>query len=86
MLDGETVTVEGVLRAPFFFPFAMVSSRFRSRRKLIRSAASAGRCPSGGRRLRPGISRDRVREAMTAIAARLQRDYPDTNARKVSIT
>lgn len=88
VLDGETVTVVGVLRAPFFFPlrdgeFAVPLAPDTDPQRGVRGSVSRLRVVG---RLRPGISRDHAREAMTAIAARLQREYPDTNARKVAIT
>jgi predicted permease len=36
--------------------------------------------------LKPGVSRDHARDALTAIAARLQREHPGTNARKAGVT
>jgi putative ABC transport system permease protein len=88
VLDGETFTVVGVLRPSFFFPvrdaeFAAPLAPDADPRRGIRASMAFLRTVG---RVRPGISPDRAHEEMTAIAARLQREYPETNARKIGVT
>lgn len=88
ILDDETFTVVGILRPSFFFPvrdaeFAAPLAPDADPLRGIRGSVAFLRVVG---RLRPGISRERARDALTAIAARLQHEYPDTNARKVGVT
>jgi putative ABC transport system permease protein len=88
LLDEEPHTVVGVLRPSFFLPLrdAELAVALRPEsdpRHGIRSSVAFLRVVG---RLRPGVSRARARAALGAIAARLQREHPDTNARKVGVT
>jgi putative ABC transport system permease protein len=79
-LNGRTYDVVGVMPPAFAFPgrdvqlwmpLAYAPSLFATARRphWLRVVA----------RLRPGVSLDRARQDMTAIAGRLERQYPDTN-------
>jgi putative ABC transport system permease protein len=81
-LNGRNFEVIGVMPRQFFFPnhevqmyipFGVKPDFFTRIRRphMLRVIA----------RLRPGISMDRAQGEMTAIAARLERDYPDTNTK-----
>jgi predicted permease len=88
VLDGQPFTVVGVLRPAFFFPvreaeIAVPLALDEDPRRAIRGSEAFLRAVG---RLRPGISAAQARDALTAIAARLARDYPETNARKVGVT
>ena len=88
VLDDEAFTIVGVLRPFFFFPVrdAELAIPFvpdADPRRPVRGSGSFLRAVG---RLRPGVSREQARDALTAIAARLQREYPDTNGRKEAIT
>jgi predicted permease len=88
VLDEEPHTVVGVLRPSFFFPvrdaeFATPLSLDADPRRGIRGSVAFLRVIG---RLKPGISRARAGEALSAVSARLQREYPDTNARKIGVT
>ena len=80
MLNGRTYDVVGVMPPAFAFPgrdvqlwmpLAYAPSLFTTARRphWLRVVA----------RLRTGVSLDRARQDMTAIAGRLERQYPDTN-------
>ena len=88
VLDEETFTVVGVLPPSFFFPvrdgeLAAPLVLEADPRRGIRSSVAFLRTVG---RLKPGVSHERARDALTAISARLQREHPDTNARKVGVT
>jgi predicted permease len=88
VLDGEAFTIVGVLRPGFFFPareaeLAAPLVPDADPRRGIRASVAFLRMVG---RLRPRVPRDQAREAITAIAARLQRDFPETNARKVGVS
>ena len=81
-LNGNKFEIVGVMPRQFFFPnhevqmyipFGVKHAFFTTVRRphMLRVVA----------RLRPGISLDRARANMTGIAARLERDYPDTNTK-----
>jgi len=87
VLDDEPLTVVGVLRPSFFFPlrdaeFAAPLVPSTDPRRGIRGSVATLRAVG---RLRPGTSPARARDALNAIATRLQREYPDTNGRKAGV-
>jgi putative ABC transport system permease protein len=88
VLDDQTFTVVGVLRPAFFFP--VPDAEFASPLALdtdpLRAARNSGANIRAVGRLRPGISPEQARDALNAIAARLQHDYPETNAAKLAVT
>jgi predicted permease len=88
VLDDQTFTVVGVLRPSFFFPVrdAEFAAPLAPDTDPLRGVRGSGANIRAVGRLRPGISRDRARDALTAVAARLQREYPDTNAGKSAVT
>jgi putative ABC transport system permease protein len=86
-LDGEGYTVVGVLPADLVLPsrdidilapLAADTDPLRRERGSIAFVRMVGR-------LKPGVTRHRAEEALTAIAARLRHDYPDSNARKIGV-
>lgn len=88
LLDEEPFTVVGVTHRSFFFPvrdaeFAVPLAPETDPRRGVRGSVAFLRTVG---RLRPGVSRERARDALTAIAARLQREHPETNARKSGVT
>ncbi|HEV3458651.1 MAG TPA: ABC transporter permease [Thermoanaerobaculia bacterium] len=88
VLDDEPFTVVGILRPAFFLPLrdAELAAPLvldADPRRRVRSSVAFLRAVG---RLRPGTSLARARDTLTAIAARLQREYPDTNARKIGVT
>ena len=88
VLDGDVYTVVGVLPPSFFFPvrdceFAVPLLADSDRRRGIRNSEAFLRAVG---RLRPGVSREHARDSLTAVAARLQREHPDSNARKIAVT
>ena len=81
-LNGKNYEVAGVMPRQFFFPnheveiyipFGVKPDFFARIRRphMLRVIA----------RLRPGVSLDRARANMTAIAARIEREYPGTNTK-----
>jgi predicted permease len=87
-LDGESFTIVGVLQPSFFFPirdaeFAAPLVLDADPRRAIRASVAFLRAIG---RVRPGTSPVRAYDAMNAIAARLHRDHPETNARKIGVT
>jgi putative ABC transport system permease protein len=81
-LSGRTYDVIGVMPSGFFFPgrdvqlwvpFGYKPSVFAQARRPHWLSVIARR--------RPGVSLARAEEEMTAIAARLERTYPDTNTK-----
>jgi putative ABC transport system permease protein len=86
-LDGEGYTVKGVLPPDLLLPardvdvvaaLAPDTDPLRAERGSIAFVRVVGR-------LRPGVAPARAEEALTAIAARLRREHPDTNARKIGV-
>jgi putative ABC transport system permease protein len=86
-LDGEGYTVVGVLPADIVLPnrdidmvaaLAPDSDPLRGERGSIAFVRVVGR-------LKPGVTLKRAEDALGAIAARLRREYPDTNARKIGV-
>ncbi len=81
-LNSVTVEVVGVMPPAFFFPVRDVQMWIPLGYQP--KAFVEQRRPHGLRvvaRMRPGISLDRARSQMTAIAAQLEREYPDTNTK-----
>jgi putative ABC transport system permease protein len=79
LMDGEPVTVVGVMPRNFFFPdhetmywvpasFSAEELAYRQRHFLNVVA-----------RLKPGVTVERARRDMDAVAKRLQQQYPDSN-------
>jgi predicted permease len=88
VLDDEAYTVVGVLRPAFFFPvrtaeLATALSLDSDPRRAVRSSTAFLRAVG---RLKPGVSRERARDALASISARLRQEHPDTNARKIAVT
>jgi putative ABC transport system permease protein len=80
-LEGETVTVAGILpasfqfhrRADFYLPIApYVQQQFMTMRQNHSDAYAIGR-------LKPGVALAAAQAQLTAIAQRLERDYPSVN-------
>jgi len=87
VLDDAPYTVVGILRPAFFFPLrgAELAVPLAPDTDPLRGVRSSVAFLRAVGRLRPGTSLGRARAALTAIAARLQREYPDTNARKAGV-
>ena len=76
-IDGNSLTVAGVMPPDFRFPFQSdlwwLSDRYFNRQKRdLRIDQTMGR-------LKPGVSSEQARAEMQQIAARLEQTYPDTN-------
>ncbi|OLD20590.1 MAG: hypothetical protein AUJ01_03950 [Acidobacteria bacterium 13_1_40CM_3_65_5] len=85
-LNGSGYTVVGVLPAGFVFPFRDAEIA------VPLSIESDPRVPDRGAgflrvvaRLKPGVSLTAAKTNLDAIAARLRRDYPDANAKKIGV-
>ncbi len=77
-IDGQGLTVVGVMPPDFRFPFQsdlwwLNDRYFNRQRRDFRIDQTIGR-------LKPGISVEQARAEMQEIAARLAQTYPDTNA------
>ena len=78
LVNGAPHTVIGIMPPNFAFPenqrlwVALQPTLFKDARDLRRLLAFG--------RLRPGVSRERARDDLNTIAARLTREYPATNA------
>lgn len=79
-LDGQTRTIIGVMPRGFYFPnresqawtlLTFDDAAYGSRDNSYIEAVA---------RLKPGVTFEQARAELETIAARLQRDYPDTNA------
>jgi putative ABC transport system permease protein len=86
-LDGLGYTVVGVLPPTLVLPnrdidivaaLAPDSDPLRAERGSIAFVRIVGR-------LKPGVTVTRAEETLGAIAARLRREYPDTNTRKIGV-
>jgi putative ABC transport system permease protein len=88
VLDEEVFTVVGVLPPSFFFPIR--EGEFAAPLRLDSDPLKAVRNSGAGLRaigrLKPGVSREQARGALTAIAARLKEEYPKTNAGKIAVS
>ena len=88
VFDDQPFTVVGVLPPSFFFPLrdaqfaaplAPESDPLRGVRRSVSYLRVVGR-------LQPGVSLGHARDGLSAIAARLAREYPNTNVRKIAVT
>ncbi len=80
-IDGRTTTIVGVMPRDFVYPkrehelwvpLALSPEALANRRSHFLQVVA---------RLAPGVSLERARSDMDAIAARMQRDFPDSNAK-----
>src|SRR5262245_40543641 len=85
-LNGTAYSVIGVLPSGFTFPFRDAEMA------VPLSIATDPRRPDRGAgflrvvaRLKPGVSLTAAKVNLDAIGARLQHDYPDTNAKKLGV-
>jgi putative ABC transport system permease protein len=87
-LDGVSFTVVGVMPPSFEFPIQNDPVELWT---TIAGDASGSEPVTGQRgahflqviaRLKPGVSEDQAQAELTAIASRLEQQYPDTNTRK----
>ncbi|HEY2907218.1 MAG TPA: ABC transporter permease [Vicinamibacterales bacterium] len=79
-LSGRTYTVVGVMPPSFFYPSHDIQLWMPVGYKP--NVFTAARRPHWLRviaRLKPGVSLDRAKADMTAVAAQLEKTYPDTN-------
>src|SRR6185295_4963588 len=75
-LNGTAHTIIGILPAGFVFPFLDADPRRPDRGAgFLRVVA----------RLKPGVSLSAAKANLDAIGARLRRDYPDANAKKLGV-
>src|SRR5690349_15644888 len=79
MMDGDPVTVVGVMPRDFFFPdhetMYWVPASFTAADLAQRDSHFLNVVA----RLKPGVTMDRARHDMDAVAKRLQQQYPDNN-------
>src|SRR5262249_6485720 len=85
-LNGAAHTIVGVLPAGFVFPFrdAEIAVPLSIETDPRRSDRGAGFLRVVAR-LKPGISLAAAKANLDAIGARLRRDYPDANAKKLGV-
>lgn len=85
-LNGTAYTVVGVLPAGFVFPFrdaeVAIPLSIESDPRRVDRGAGFLRVVA---RLKPGVSLLPAKANLDAIAARLRRDYPDADAKKVGV-
>lgn len=75
-VDGQSLTVIGVMPPDFRFPFQsdlwwLNDRYFNCQDRGLRIDQTIGR-------LKPGVSREQARAEMREVAARLAQTYPDT--------
>ena len=87
-LDGRSFTVVGVMPPSFEFPIQndpvelwTTIAGHASGKDPVTAQRGAHFLRVIGR-LKPGVTRDQAQAELTAIAARLEQQYPDTNTRK----
>ena len=85
-LDGERVTVIGVMPASFqFAPFWATHAELWAPLALgVRASSRGGNSLRVFARLRPGVTIEQARSDVAAVTARLEQDFPGTN-RNVTI-
>src|SRR5262249_31938662 len=85
-LNGTAYTIVGVLPPGFVFPFrdADIAVPLSIESDLRRSARGAGFLRVVAR-LAPGVPIASAKANLDAIAARLRRDYPDTNGKRLGV-
>jgi putative ABC transport system permease protein len=81
-LDGTPHVVIGVMPPHFRFPTEEVQLWVPLTLREAEFTNRANTSLEGVARLRPGVSFEQARADATAIAARLAREYPDTNAER----
>jgi putative ABC transport system permease protein len=86
-LDGEGFTVVGILSPGFVLPvrdleFVAPLVPDADPRRGVRGSIAFLRLVG---RLAPGVARERVESALTAIAEELRREFPDANERKIGV-
>ena len=87
VLDGQPVTIVGVMPASFQFPYRSGSllqgvaehTRTDLWTPFARPPSPRGRIGSVTGRLRPGVTLAAAQQELSAIALRLEAQYPDTN-------
>ena len=77
-IEGRSVTVIGVMPAPFAFPSPSIDV-WLPMRDSERSLTRAAHYLEVLGRLQPGATRDSATDALRTVAARLATAYPDTN-------
>ncbi len=77
-IDGQSLTVIGVMPPGFRFPFQ--SDLWWLNDRYFNRQTRAWRIDQTIARLKPGVSAEQARAEMQEIAARLEQTYPDTNA------
>jgi putative ABC transport system permease protein len=86
-LNGGSYTVVGVLHPRFLFPFReaelAVPLTLQSDPRRVDRGANFLRVVA---RLAPAVTLAQAKADLNAIARRLQRQYPDENARKIGIS
>ncbi len=80
-LSGLPYTVVGVMPPAFFYPSHDVQLWMPTRYKPAVFSQRRAHWLRVVARLKPGVSIEQARDNMTAIAARLERQYPDTNTK-----
>jgi putative ABC transport system permease protein len=87
-LSGEVYTVAGVMRATFRFPVDAPQNSFWTTLAVDNNGTAKAQTANRGDhemsvigRLKPGVTIAQANTDMTAIAARLAKQYPNTNTR-----
>ncbi|MGH7553709.1 MAG: ABC transporter permease [Longimicrobiales bacterium] len=78
IMDGEPVTIVGVLPPTFVFPEVQPDA-FVPMRLDPTTAARTNHSHNAIARLKPGVTVEQARREVAAVAAQLEREHPETN-------
>jgi putative ABC transport system permease protein len=89
-LNGASYTVVGVLPPQFFFPNgvreAELAVPLAPDADPLRGLRASTNFLRGLARLKPGVTREQAEADLTAVAERIRRQYPVSNAQKLGVT